>query len=143
MHYHLEIVMPPTEDVQTAVSQILEPFSRHRQDSSSPFWDWWEIGGRFADAKNGMNVTRFDQMPADFQCFRLIIGMQWDGSLEAAFMLSREFWNGITFQNAAWNGNIVEGLELHANRLKMYSDEYRRGATPQPDWLVVTVDYHS
>lgn len=55
MHYHLEIIMPPTDDVESAVTEILAPFDENERDgedaSSCPFWDWWVIGGRWSGDK--------------------------------------------------------------------------------------------
>lgn len=56
MHYHMEIIMPPTDDVEAAVTEILKPFSEQREEededhSGRGFWDWWVIGGRFAGRK--------------------------------------------------------------------------------------------
>ena len=39
MHHHLEIVMPPVEDVEKAVSGIMEPFSEYYEDNTQAFWD--------------------------------------------------------------------------------------------------------
>lgn len=56
-HYHLEIVIPPTDDVDASVKQILHPFDENGSDDDetrSPkhvFWDYWEIGGRWSGAK--------------------------------------------------------------------------------------------
>jgi hypothetical protein len=54
-HYHLEIIMPPTEDVEKAVEQILAQFDENAEgedaDTRSAFWDFWVIGGRWAGAK--------------------------------------------------------------------------------------------
>lgn len=60
MHYHLEIIMPPTDDVEGAVSEILKPWSKNCQSegedddlcyTAHSFWDWWVIGGRWSGAK--------------------------------------------------------------------------------------------
>jgi hypothetical protein len=51
MHYPLEIIMPPTEDIEKAVEQILEEFSEHDEENRHSFWDWWVIGGRFSGIK--------------------------------------------------------------------------------------------
>lgn len=55
MHYHLEIVMPPTNDIHAAVAQVLEPFNENGEgedyDGKYSFWDWWVIGGRWSGAK--------------------------------------------------------------------------------------------
>lgn len=56
MHTHLEIVMPPTDDVKAAVGQILRPFQVEGIDrlasySRYRFWDFYVIGGRYSGAK--------------------------------------------------------------------------------------------
>jgi hypothetical protein len=55
MHYHLEIIMPPTNNVEAAVSEILAPFDENAGDdedrSSRLFWDFWQIGGRWGSRK--------------------------------------------------------------------------------------------
>ena len=48
--------MPPVEDVERAVQQILEPFDENGKDeeghrNSHAFWDWYVIGGRWAGVK--------------------------------------------------------------------------------------------
>lgn len=50
-HYHCEIVMPKVEDVNSAIQQIMEPFSENGDDVRNGFWDFFVIGGRFAGAK--------------------------------------------------------------------------------------------
>lgn len=51
MHYKLEIIMPPTDDVEGAVEKIMEPFSEYNEDSKHTFWDFYSIGGRWAGNK--------------------------------------------------------------------------------------------
>lgn len=56
MHYHLEIVMPPVENVEEAIAQIMAPFDENGEDEDGhrnghAFWDWYVIGGRWAGAK--------------------------------------------------------------------------------------------
>lgn len=56
MHYHLEVVMPPVEDIEVALKQILAPFDENGVDEGGhphkyAFWDWYVIGGRWAGAK--------------------------------------------------------------------------------------------
>lgn len=54
-HYHLEIIMPPTDDVEAAVKRILAPFDENERDNEEarghPFWDYWLIGGRWSGSK--------------------------------------------------------------------------------------------
>jgi hypothetical protein len=57
MHYHLEIILPPTEDIEAAVAQVMAPFQEEPSDSDDeensnyPFWDFYVIGGRYAGEK--------------------------------------------------------------------------------------------
>lgn len=65
MHYQLEIVMPPTDDVKTAVTEIMKPWKEGNDDDDAcpaQFWDWWVIGGRFAGAKF---LARFEKSKID------------------------------------------------------------------------------
>ena len=54
MHYHMEIIMPPTEEVKKQVDNILNPF--REDESGRGFWDWWEIGGRWAGIKEQAGI---------------------------------------------------------------------------------------
>ena len=74
MHYHLEIIMPPCDDVGEAVAAILAPFSKNAADdedkSGNPFWDWYVIGGRWSGCKQLAilgedKVSGFRKMLAD------------------------------------------------------------------------------
>ena len=51
MHYRLEIVMPPVENVEAAVASIMDPFDENGDPNPHAFWDWYVIGGRFAGSK--------------------------------------------------------------------------------------------
>ncbi|HEY6437871.1 MAG TPA: hypothetical protein VIY47_14870, partial [Ignavibacteriaceae bacterium] len=51
MHYHLEIIMPPTDNVKEKISEILAPFDEDPKDDErgrNAFWDWYVIGGRYS-----------------------------------------------------------------------------------------------
>jgi hypothetical protein len=55
-HYHLEIVMPPTDNAKAAVTKILAPFDEGNDKdcegaSGQPFFDYWRIGGQWSGAK--------------------------------------------------------------------------------------------
>lgn len=224
MHYHLEIIMPPTDNVEAAVEKILTPFNEDQSDipedernSRYTFWDWYVIGGRWAGEKlkcgldqakveefwkeiEGMNLTVSglqaglpkiepeDQIPAVdvlwqrifpdsqfkacpfFQHFNnqyknstgfpdvmelkdmpteltassvIIAAIRWNDELGAEFMIQDSIYNGVNFTDTAWDGKVQTALDLHLERIKSYKDEAREKYTPKPDWLVVTVDYHS
>jgi hypothetical protein len=56
MHYHLEIVLPPVDDIEKAIAEILEPFNKNSEDEDGyrnphAFWDWYVIGGRWSGNK--------------------------------------------------------------------------------------------
>jgi len=53
VHFCLEIIMPPTQDVSAAVEQIMKRYDENGSDddgcrNSHAFWDWYVIGGRYA-----------------------------------------------------------------------------------------------
>lgn len=54
-HYHLEVIMPPTDNVKAALEQILMPFDengdRELYSIQHTFWDYWTIGGRYSGSK--------------------------------------------------------------------------------------------
>lgn len=63
MHFHCEIVMPPTDDVPAAVASIMKPFSEEPEEgdadhSGRGFWDFYVIGGRWAGSKT---VAQYDK----------------------------------------------------------------------------------
>ena len=54
MHCHLEVIMPPVDDIYEALIDILDPFNEDPEDghpSKDAFWDWWVIGGRRSGVK--------------------------------------------------------------------------------------------
>ena len=56
MHSHLEIILPPVQNLEEAVKQILEPFDENGEDENGQrnnhaFWDFYVIGGCWAGAK--------------------------------------------------------------------------------------------
>lgn len=56
MHYHLELIMPPTDELEKAVNEILEPYREGSKDEDGfenhhAFYDWYVIGGRWSGEK--------------------------------------------------------------------------------------------
>ena len=51
MHYHLELILPPSAagNVKQAASEVLAPFDENADKSSHAFWDFWNVGGRYAN----------------------------------------------------------------------------------------------
>lgn len=224
MHYHCEIIMPPTDNVEEAVTRIMAPFDENADEetrSSNQFWDYYVIGGRLSgtklmarydkakidefyawlqaekvtvssvrcgkqtlepasqipkvDAKwNEMfpppsgryamacpifdhaskqeygDVCKLSEMPEGLTAKHVIIAhkkysgeMEWNGPLTAGFMLQESMWNGCNHVEIDWDGTVKSALEKHVEHLKNYAQQYIESNTPTPDWLVVTVDYHS
>ncbi len=54
MHYHCEIIIPPTDDVEASIATIMNPFSENDNEEDrhyNTFWDFYVIGGRWAGTK--------------------------------------------------------------------------------------------
>lgn len=212
MHYHLEIVMPPTDNVEGAVEEILAPFDENNEKSYMPFWDYWKIGGRWSGAKttsafseermtafhsalhdagvtvSGLrtgkptlnpasqipkvdemwrqhfpesaikecplfdhykgawgDVMRLGDIPADLEASHVIVAaLSYDRKVtEAVYMTQKDMYNGVSFIATTWSGKVADAISAHLDTIKGYPDDYLARATPTPDWLVVTVDYHS
>lgn len=212
MHYSLEIVMPPVQDVSAAIDEILAPFDENDAESRCAFWDWWQIGGRWSGAKteatvsqekmqafrdeltrrvvtvsgivfgkeelqpasqiemvdalwremcpgagdvcplfkhsgesSGGDICALKDLPEALKAYKVIVAAKdyEDKKLEAVSMFSKSLWNGANHEDTKWDGTVASGIAMHLERIKNYKSEYAVKATPQPDWLVVTVDYHS
>lgn len=231
MHHHLEVVIPPTMNIEEAITSILKPFDENGDDEDGykkhAFWDFWSIGGRFAgtkllaqydkekldafyqwlrdehvtvaglvcgkqeispasqipkvDAKwNEMfpsneflpcplfrhsndqygkglsgtlpaDVQRLSDVPAALECDHVIIAKPsydsttetFTGPLQAEFMLKEDAWNGCNHMKVDWDGKLHSAVQKFRERAESYTEEFKARALPQPDWLVVTVDYHS
>lgn len=94
---------------------------------------------------NCLDVDPLEQIPEELTASHLIIaGPNYnDTGYEAVFMIETSIWNGCNFVETTWDGKLKTGVDLHIKKLTGYADEYRKKITPQPDWLVATVDYHS
>jgi len=153
MHYHLELIMPPTENIEESIEQILEEYNENfssqeegKVKNQQAFYDYWVIGGRCSGRKAGGDIMPISNIPDDLTAFRVIIAKRhWrnDGTLDAGFMLAKEIWNGANWQETIWDGTVKSALNEHQEYLKNCSNEYALKNTPQTDWLCATIDYHS
>lgn len=210
--------MPPTDDIEGAVKEIMKDYSEDSEETRFGFWDWYVIGGRFAGNKflarfdqsrldsfyevlkaekvtvssltagkqslkpesqipkvdalwnthfpesNGLpcplfdhsndqyksdsllpdDVCRLADLPKDLTAERVMVANRWyKGEWGVTEMYARSLWNGVTHQDTSFDGKVATAVELVKERVSRGSDEYRDGCTPQDNWLVVTVDYHS
>lgn len=215
MHFHLEIIMPPTDDVEAAVAKIMAPFNERDEsedaDRRAQFWDWYVIGGRWSGTKDEIRFDKekleafnaalqerkvtvsgvrfgkptlqpatqipivdalwreffpettgpcpmFDHSPKtvsgdvctlaelhpSLEAERVILaGIKHNDELGAVHMAQRDFWNGVNYCKSTWDGNVNSSLSAFRESLANYRKEYADSITPQDDWLVVTIDYHS
>lgn len=146
-HFHLELIMPPTKDVEEAVETVLAPFSEHleAEDRRPKFFDWYIIGGRWDGIVSQSNVTKFSEMKPETTCYRVIIAalqIPHPRQLKATFMVSGHVWNGVNLVETRWDCTIGHALALAAVDRRRFSDRWAEAATPKPDWLAVTIDYH-
>jgi len=56
MHYHCEIVIPPTANIEESLKSVMAKFDENLEESEDysskyAFWDFWVIGGRWAGHK--------------------------------------------------------------------------------------------
>jgi hypothetical protein len=164
-HYHLEIIMPRTADISKSIEEIMLPFSENEEEnedhSGHSFWDFYVIGGRWAGAKErctyntnaleqfnallSCDISRVDEIPENLKCARVIIaGPDYsDKKFKAQHMLCESIWNGVNHVKTTWNGNVLSAISEWQERIKEYKEEYAKKHTVQPDWLCITIDYHS
>lgn len=221
MHYHLEVIMPPTLDISAALEEILKPFYEDNEEGNNQFWDWCVIGGRWAGEKESCrydaekleefyakcqeanvmvsglvcgkqklapetqipmvdkmwndlfptedgtivacpifshcnnqydsndllacDVCLVEEIPENLTASRVIVASaNYDESgLEAKFMTSDSIWNGVNFEDTTWNGKVKSVLDMYKEKLERYKEKYVEKHTPKPNWICVTVDYHS
>ena len=216
MHYHLEIIMPPTKDIGKALESVMEPFSEHNEENTETFWDWYVVGGRWAGTKEtcgyaqekidafykvlnekkitvsgiqcgkhklepesqipivdklwndffptekgeiiacpmfshsnnqydgndliSCDICLVEEIPESLTASRVIIA---GSEYKAKFMISDDMWNGVNFVKTRWDGKVLSTLEMAKEKFRNYTEEYREKNTPKPNWICITIDYHS
>ena len=153
MHYHCEIILPETDDIESAIASVLAPFNENGRNDYCPdhhaFWDFYAIGGRWSGANPGDICTLGDAMSV--KCSRVVFASPafdinskaWCGDMEAVFMLAEDAWNGVNHMPVTWDGTTGSARHSWNEKLEHYAEAYRATHTPRDDWLAVTVDYHS
>lgn len=91
------------------------------------------------------DVCRLADLPARLGAYRVIIaGPKYDDNgLEAVYMVSTRIWNGVSYLDTKWDGNVAGAVAAWREQLDRYAPDYRARVTPAADWLVVTVDTHT
>lgn len=90
------------------------------------------------------DICTLDECPKALKASRVIVaGNSHRDDLDAVYMISESEWNGVNHIDTGFSGLVSDAISAHIKRLKNYGAEYAERITPRPDWLVVTVDYHS
>jgi hypothetical protein len=126
MHHHLEIVLPPVEDIETAVAQILKPFDENGQDedghrNSHAFWDFYVIGGRWAGAKLEamLDQPKLEQFKAELASRKVTVsGLQF-GKQELSPA------SQIPLVDALWNEFFPDSPIKVCPLFKHFNDQYQ------------------
>ncbi len=58
-------------------------------------------------------------------------------------MLATSLWNGVTHQKTTFDGTIRSLLKENDRFIGDRDDEYANNRRPEPDWVAVTIDYHT
>lgn len=107
------------------------------------------IFGHFNDQGKDSNgypdIMKLCDIPTGMKIAHVIIaGLDYkEEVMEAKHMLQESMWNGVSHVDTTWDCTIEGALADLAKRHESYKEEYVAKNTPQPDWLVVTIDYHS
>ena len=158
MHYHMELLMPPTDDVEGAVKRALSPYMQG-EDDMPVWWDWYTIGGAWKEVKANATPGWAVPTPASvlplsdvsrnrLKCYRFAVVTPYDDEYapgEIRFVVSSEIWNGSNYEETRWNGTVGQALDdmLASHDRMRFTDETRERFAPQDDWLLVTVDLHN
>ena len=100
------------------------------------------------------DICAVSQVPPAYEFERIIVampGMMHDDEynelgegMVAQWMLQTSFWNGLTHVDAKWDGTWAQALAMHTDYVNhFYKEEFRASKMIQPNWISVTVDYHS
>jgi len=90
------------------------------------------------------DVCQLDAIDPSLTAARVIIAApNYRNELAAVYMCATTHWNGVNSEKTAWDGRVLSAVDAATKAAENYRDEYREKVTPRPDWLAVTVDYHS
>ena len=92
------------------------------------------------------DVLTIAGLPEGATAFRVMIASPHDyesGEYRPDYMCSQDVWNGVVYEPTAFDGVIQNAIDAHHKDIQRFTDGARERMTVRPDWLAVTVDYHS
>lgn len=92
------------------------------------------------------DIIKLSEMSPNLNAHALIIAApQYDDAtkMEAKHMQQCELWNGCSWVETKFNGNIKTAVDEYKKSVESYAPEAVAKYMPTDGWLVVTVDYHS
>ena len=129
MHYHCEIIMPPVDDVEKAVNEIMLPFNENADEeyrSSYTFFDWYVIGGRWSGEKI---KAKLDSNKLD-EFHQKLVEMKVTVSSVTAGKQELQPASQIPVVDALWRDMFPEsGIDV-CPLFKHYSDQYKTSELP-------------
>lgn len=91
------------------------------------------------------DICLVEEIPEKLKASRVIFaGPRYDSDeLEATFMICDTQWNGVNHMPINWDGKVKSAIEMMEKNSKGYTDKYQERFLPKPNWICVTIDYHS
>ena len=110
---------------------------------SCPFFS--HFNDQYKHTEGFPDILPLGETPKDMKCERVIVaGLDYKGeSYKANFMVQDSMYNGVNYIDCKWDGTLKSALKMQEERVKTYSDDWKAKLTVRPDWISVTVDYHS
>jgi len=129
MHYHLEIILPPVDDVEQAVEQILKPFDENGKDEDGDpnrhgFWDFYVIGGRWSGVKLEvmLDPERLQVFHAELKNRKVTVsGLQFG-------KLTLDPGSQVAMVNSLWNEYFPESPVKVCPLFSHFNDQYKHSA---------------
>lgn len=91
------------------------------------------------------DICRVEEIPDNLTAGRVIIaGPNYDDDgIRATYMMTNSEWNGVNFTKTDWDGKVKTVLKEFTKYCETFVDTYKQKVLPQPNWICITVDYHS
>ncbi len=148
MHYHLEVIMPPTETVEQDLAEILAPLKGW-------MFDHYKIGGRFSEPDKP-DVCLLSKINPIRDCtkaagttplvgdtyFVIPYAVMVAVDCHAKYLIQYKEWNGVQLNRTMWDGLISSALSEYEDELQRCETNYAEHLRPKDAWISVTVDYH-